>query len=163
MNPADLQDPRIQKLIAALKGQQGHTGGGPVFGGGARTGGGGAGIRGRADFFRPGLAGINYNPLQAQMAAGAPGILGLNSGTDTNAPQSIPGSQGDPSEGVTGMAPPSIGDAITEQPPYDGGAPDPNNPGGVGPYGRSRVINGQPDNGAPNPYARGRGAFYGGY
>lgn len=165
MNPVDLQDPRIQQLIAALKGQK--SSGGPVFGGGSRTATAGPG-RARADFFRPGQVGINYNPLQAQMAMGAPGILGLNSGHDTNAPAGLPGSQGDPAGGVTGQAPvpaPSIGDAIGPTAPAPPGL---NNPSGSPYGGYSNTGTGIADPNDPNfnpsnPYARRQGMFNGAY
>jgi hypothetical protein len=102
----DPNDPRVKALLQALQGQ---GGGKPMFGGMARVQG-GQSLRGRADYFKPGFAGINYNPLSAQMANGAPGLLGLNSGHDSNPPTGIPapgggGPVGAP-VGQDGVAPP---------------------------------------------------------
>lgn len=130
----DPRDPRVTKLVKALmQGGAGGAGGRPVFGGPRGLGaGGGGGGRGLADYGQAAVAGINYNPLQAQMAQGAPGILGLNSGGDTGRqPASIPGDQGvapaiDPS---TGAVDPSTGAPFADPnqapipaPPGAGGA-----------------------------------------
>lgn len=122
----DPNDPRIRHLVQTLM-AQGHGGGKPVFGGQPRAAGGGGGSRGHADYFKPGFAGINYNPLQAQMAQGAPGILGLSSGVDSNAHNvsQVAPDQVDPTASTTGdvgLAPP-VDAGPGPVPGPDGGTP----------------------------------------
>lgn len=121
----DPNDPRIKQLVQSLM-AQGHGGGKPVFGGALRAAGGGGGNRGHADYFKPGFAGINYNPLQAQMAQGAPGILGLASGVDNNPHNVSPVTPDtvDPA-GPTGDAglPPPVAGYAPPQPGPDGSTP----------------------------------------
>lgn len=115
----DPNDPRVKQLLQALQGQ---GGGKPMFGGMSHVQG-GQSIRGRADYFRPGFAGINYNPLAAQMANGAPGLLGLNSGHDSNPP--TPGAPTGTGGTPTGAPAPDAGQGVA--PPL---APNPSLTGG---------------------------------
>lgn len=180
----DPRDPRVTKLVKALmQGGAGGAGGRPVFGGPRGLGaGGGGGGRGLADYGQAAVAGINYNPLQAQMAQGAPGILGLNSGGDpTKQPVVLPGDQGvapptdipdvgqtDPN---TGNLPPNPGGLMNPAPPAGGGLANTIPPGvqaagaAVGSQGQSAAGAGLAGAGAAgaglaphitNPYLRAR-------